>query len=558
MLQPEELETTEFDIRSERPRAIDHPEAEGQKQNATKETTTRVSTMADDDQFADADDNATLELYPSQNNHQGVDVDVEYQRAGLQGIHGQSQTGQYHQAGTSQPHQGQERTKRLKQQKAGKKRPSDASQSGVEGSLYGGVDGPGHGHSHGATRTLGTKRSKKQSKLAVGGSIKTSKTNPQYHTQYNHGTGVSSKEKAGHVVGKSSHPDRVAMKKKKTAAATTTGTTTTKKMIIVKTKSMIARKGKTKMTKKKGSSSMGTVSTVTNPKGVVRKVKKTTTATTTTKKKKAKKIAPLVLMDECGMVSPPDQTQWIVWRTSAVVCDQLRSGNWPEARAGARYQAAVSLDRFSRSVWLPYLLADGEERDPEKVWIATMITLRDVMVQNAASIFAGCSPSSSVSSSVSVSDDHVGVAKLYGTAVVLAAAAVQDVADHEQQQEQEKQQEGDTGEDDTHDGGETGDLSLLQPLQPSRRDLLEEALEAYDDGDPSFVECLERADETLVPVTPTGQKLDEAESVAWRCSYNTAQRRHPLMLPDDHDGLSVAEPTACMAFMVESVPDDLL
>jgi hypothetical protein len=242
---------------------------------------------------------------------------------------------------------------------------------------------------------------------------------------------------------------------------------------------------------------------------------------------------------EISIVIPADISE-VVSLASSMTADEVRSGVYSvsnQSQNDLEGKAAL-LETFAKDVILPSLLAasnacidfdedsDNDANDTDstsadsksnRVFIASLMNLREVMAMNAASIFAFQDKSSS-----NGSPSETWTIQALGIATSVVAAVVQKLNDD------------------------------------SISTLLFETISGYDSSNEDFVSCLERADARTLGVTPN-RLLNSAENNAFRVSFNTARAVHPLVARYKEDTIELPAATTAFISMVEvgtEVEDD--
>jgi hypothetical protein len=234
---------------------------------------------------------------------------------------------------------------------------------------------------------------------------------------------------------------------------------------------------------------------------------------------------------ESSIVIPTDISE-IVSLAASMVADEIRSGIYSasDQSASVLEGTAASLEMFAKDVILPSLLAANnacidfdEDSDRNKnstvptsldtksnrILIASLMNLREVMAMNAKSVFA-------------LEDNVPGYGKMSETWTIQALGIATSVV-----------------------------VAVTQNLNVnSISKLLFDTIEGYDNSKEEFVSCLERADARTLGATPK-RLLNRAENIAFRVSFNTARAVHPLVTRGNENiGLLPAGTTAFIS-MVE-------
>lgn len=210
----------------------------------------------------------------------------------------------------------------------------------------------------------------------------------------------------------------------------------------------------------------------------------------------------------------PIETQ--VHRAARLVAVELEYGAWPEESPGARRKAASALQEFAKTIFLPNLLAHQQDPatasapDYERVFLSTMLALREVLTQNASRIFSienvalndnevkddrkDTEPGAKRRKRSSQEEERQYMAQQLATGVVFAAIQSMETPEAE---------------------------SYLQHFM--------EIVDLYDTGDDEFVSCMQPRNGRHTGVTPNLKTLSGQENVAWRVSFNRARQVHPVV-----------------------------
>lgn len=193
------------------------------------------------------------------------------------------------------------------------------------------------------------------------------------------------------------------------------------------------------------------------------------------------------------------------------------------------HAAASAIERFALEIVLPSLLSAGvgENKDGggnpshgHRVYMATLLALREVLCINAESIFFcdGESPSYHHCEK-EVCAEQLGARA--GTELLPGEA--RRIIRNNREEKAFRSQLLATGVI----------LSAIQRLDPEVSSVLSsyflDTVEKYDMADEEFTSCLERADGRSKCVTPDGRVMGREENVAWRVSFNRAREAHPLI-----------------------------
>jgi len=192
---------------------------------------------------------------------------------------------------------------------------------------------------------------------------------------------------------------------------------------------------------------------------------------------------------------------------SRLVGQMLR--HWPESSPGMHLQAAVTIEKFGRQVFLPYIvthlnhseLNKKKTMNHDRIFYATLLAFREVLAQNASTFFAvpsfGGKPGTLYPSKDN-KNREIFVKLMMATTIVMHACEA---------------------------AGRNTKLLL---------DLIEN--DNFPEAKP-FGKLL----------SPNGRVKGMEESLAWKVGFNLAQReRRKAFLPT---------PTSCWIFIVESIPE---
>ena len=237
-------------------------------------------------------------------------------------------------------------------------------------------------------------------------------------------------------------------------------------------------------------------------KGKNPKAKKKTKPTK--KETSPKKPVVMSMIRPDAMVIPVSSVETQVCKATRLVAQELVYGGWPEVKTGAHQQAAVALEEFARTVFLPSLLQASSEVASNRVFLATMLALREVLTQNADRIFdiekeigdelQDHAPGTGRRKVRCQEEERQYMAQLFATGVVFAA--LQSLS------------------------GKEAEAYTLQ---------FSETMDSYDIGDDEFASCMQPMDGCHQGVLPNLSLLDSIENVAWKVSYNRAREAHPVL-----------------------------
>jgi len=162
----------------------------------------------------------------------------------------------------------------------------------------------------------------------------------------------------------------------------------------------------------------------------------------------------------------------------------------------------------------------------QRVFVAALLALREVLALNADSIFyIGANTSTSTGTSCrgmkrKRTEDMSGIekeedvwkAQLLSTGLILSA--LHKIG----------------GLEDIDNPTTTASSSPYQVATVELTKQFKSALSKYDDAHEEFTSCLHRADGRSMGVSPDGRIMGNGENVAWRVSYNSAREEHPLLV----------------------------
>ena len=245
------------------------------------------------------------------------------------------------------------------------------------------------------------------------------------------------------------------------------------------------------------------------------------------------------------LVIPISSIETQVSMAARLVAQELENGGWPEVSPGARQQAAVALEEFARIMFLPNLLQGANNSaapSNERVFLATMLALREVLTQNAERIFViqdvprqgeeernnDAGPGNKRRKRHRDIEERQYMAQLYATGVIFAAIQ-------------------------------------SMPEAKSYLSKFTQIMDSYDTGDDDCASYMERVDGRHQGVLPNGKQLKNEENVAWRVSYNRVRDLHPVIrhnrqrveqqLDPSDSRIDVPPPNAVLVSMVEKLPE---
>jgi len=182
---------------------------------------------------------------------------------------------------------------------------------------------------------------------------------------------------------------------------------------------------------------------------------------------------------------------------------------------------AAAIENFATEIIIPSLNSAGVgERNSkdkrydykatdDRVFLSTMLSLRELLILNADSIFFDRSPE----------DKHVRSSLDPSLSPVEKRRKLR----HEKQEIALLSQIIST----------TVIISTFERLDSTlSKSLVEQfsaAVTKYDNADTEFSSCLERADGQALGVHPDGRMLNGGENIAWRVSFNHSRDNHPLI-----------------------------
>lgn len=210
-------------------------------------------------------------------------------------------------------------------------------------------------------------------------------------------------------------------------------------------------------------------------------------------------------------VIPISSIEMQVCKAARLVAVELSFGGWPEIKPGACFKAAAAIEEFAKTVFLPNLLHGGQqqhdntEASNERIFLATMLALREALTQNAYRIFhiedvrrdeqqlAGePKPGSKRQKRLDYREERQYMAQLFGTGVIIAS--LQSLPEAE---------------------------SLILSFSAT--------MDSYDTASDEFASRMNRLDGRHQGVMLNGKKLKKEENTAWKVSYNRARELHPVV-----------------------------
>jgi hypothetical protein len=243
-------------------------------------------------------------------------------------------------------------------------------------------------------------------------------------------------------------------------------------------------------------------------------------------------------------VIPISSIEIQVCKAARLVALELSHGGWPEAKPRACFKAAAAIEEFAKTVFLPNLLHGGQHHDNteasnERVFLATMLALREVLTQNAYRIFQmedmsrdeeqladDAKPGSKRQKTLDYREERQYMAQLFGTGVIIAS------------------------------------LQSL-PESESLTSSFSAMMDSYDICNAEFASRMNRLDGRHQGVMLNGKKLKKEENVAWKVSYNRARELHPVVCRNNrrieqrsdmtHHIVQIPKPNALFVSMVEEL-----
>ena len=198
---------------------------------------------------------------------------------------------------------------------------------------------------------------------------------------------------------------------------------------------------------------------------------------------------------------------------------------------------AASLEEFATNVLLPALNANSDVMDVKvknKIYLATLLCLREVIAQNAVRIFGNDFFRESIEAPATqtslTKEEFMHCSRTMATALVIAAI---------------ERNRGD---------------NCTDAVEDTVEDFLKVA-HSYDNGEEEFSSCLDEDQGLVRGILPNGKYLDDEEEVARSVSFNQARKLHPLVQRDMERKMNikceqlirVPEVNACHTTMVETL-----
>lgn len=207
-------------------------------------------------------------------------------------------------------------------------------------------------------------------------------------------------------------------------------------------------------------------------------------------------------------VIPISSIETQVCKAARLVAVELEHGGWPEARPGTHLQAAAAVEEFAKTIFLPNLLRNhGAQNLPsnKRVFLASMLALREVLTQNASRIFQL---------------DSVPVKEQISDQMVASGNKRRKRQDKEEEREYMAQLL-----------ATSVIFAAIQSLPEAHSYLprFTEMMDSYDAGSDEFCSCMERLDGGQKGIMPNTKELKKEENVAWKVSYNRAREVHPVI-----------------------------
>lgn len=211
-----------------------------------------------------------------------------------------------------------------------------------------------------------------------------------------------------------------------------------------------------------------------------------------------------------ALVVPVSSVEAQVCRAARLIAQELEHGGWPEVSFGSRRLAAVALEEFATTIFLPNVLQESNAApsSSESVFLATMLALREVLTQNAKRIF--------VIEKVPLEPHEL-------QSFMSAPGAARRETEREEEEEQYVSQLLSTGVV----------LSTVQRLE--KRDAekytskFTQIMDSYDSGHGEFASMMEPMDGSHQGVQPDQTVLSNEENAAWKVAYNRANEAHPVL-----------------------------
>lgn len=229
-----------------------------------------------------------------------------------------------------------------------------------------------------------------------------------------------------------------------------------------------------------------------------------------------------------------------VMRASSVVAAEIREGSWTNKREESEdekdgscypHMVAASIEQFAMEMILPCLLASGvpdDDEGPYRVFLATLLALRETIFLNYESVF------NLGFSSKSISNLEKKSYNILATGLIVSALRrfQYNIYDEEKK-----------------------DLNMLT-------ENFLELVASYDSGSEEFASYLKKPlNESTIGITPGGQILEMEENKAWIESFNCCRENHPLLQKQGINNFSkltsyarTVTPNACSMFLVEKTP----
>jgi len=190
---------------------------------------------------------------------------------------------------------------------------------------------------------------------------------------------------------------------------------------------------------------------------------------------------------------------------------------------------ACVVEEFAKEMILPSFMVAGVNECKEsldRIFIGTLIALREVLMLNSDSIFFISRSESSNSTQRAKNQRKKFQSYVLATGLVAAA------------------------------------IGRLDNDADAMIESFKKAIEEYDRSHESFSKHLHKLDSRTAGIRPDGKYLSKEENTAWRIAYNNAREDHPLVkygnLNENHSfltsprpRLSIPKPTACSVFMVQ-------
>jgi hypothetical protein len=330
---------------------------------------------------------------------------------------------------------------------------------------------------------------------------------------------------------------------------------------------------------------------------------------------------------ETSVARPLEEQEAQVLRAAALVAEEIRCGSWPsgfeENRhtkqptavcvanatvvANAALQAyqnelVAMIECFAREIVLPSIMSCSDNIEFQKrpsypegsrVYLGTLLALREVMTQNAEIFFGSTAITESVEprAGTIVSRDSRGAEvadrgkdeEHYSNDIFLGSSKPREERTAKSEVESENEDNPEARRSQLLKEEErlysarllaTGvvlSATLRLPASQTLHDELLRMIDAYDFGREEFAACLESTDGNWRGVLPNGSSLNRDETIAWKASFNRVREDHPLIVQSKRrklrescseakvcwdrelDIVMVAKPNLCFVGVVEDL-----